>query len=194
MPATTHGGRRASGYCRPRAYRSVRTLRPERSAPPAAEPAAGRGLPARGRLALRSSRRSRPGPTRRRALRSARSECGLRVHARAAGQGPPAARTVRARARRGCRGCRSGGQARRAVRRAPVIGDVELAIALLGFDGGASDDFVKARSALVHEAGHDYRRRRAIVDSVPDALLRSKPGPAEIDAWRTTIPAPAASG
>jgi hypothetical protein len=80
--------------------------------------------------------------------------------------------------------------------RAPVIGDVELAIALLGYDGNASDSFVKARSALVHEASHDYRRRRALVDAVPDALLRVRPAQAiaEIEAWRASMPAPAASG
>ena len=81
--------------------------------------------------------------------------------------------------------------------RAPVIGDIELAIALLGYDGSASDDFVKARSALVHEAGHDYRRRRALVDAVPDALLRMRVGQAsaEIESWRASMPSSlAASG
>jgi hypothetical protein len=80
--------------------------------------------------------------------------------------------------------------------RAPVIGDVELVIALLGYDGSASESFVKARSALVHEASHSYRRRRAIVDAVPDALLRVRTpttGP-EIDSWRASLRAPAASG
>ena len=78
--------------------------------------------------------------------------------------------------------------------RAPVIGDIDVAIAVLGFDGSASDDFVKARSALVHEAGHSYPRRRAIVDSVPDTLLRARPSAAEIATWRAALPAPAASG
>jgi hypothetical protein len=78
--------------------------------------------------------------------------------------------------------------------RAPVIGDVELAIAVLGYDGSASEEFVKARSALVNEAGHDYRRRRAIVDAVPDTLLRSRPSQAEIETWRASMPTLAASG
>jgi hypothetical protein len=80
--------------------------------------------------------------------------------------------------------------------RAPVIGDIDVAMALLGYDGSAADDFVKARSALVHEAGHSYRRRRAIVDAAPDALLRSRTtqATAEIESWRASLPAPAASG
>jgi hypothetical protein len=79
--------------------------------------------------------------------------------------------------------------------RAPVIGDIDCAIAILGYDGTASEEFVKARAALVHEAGHEYRRRRALVDAVPDTLLRDKsPHAADIEAWRSSIPAVAASG
>ena len=80
--------------------------------------------------------------------------------------------------------------------RAPMIGDIDLAIAVLGYDGSASEAFVKARSAVVHEAGHDYRRRRALVDAVPDSLLRLRApqAAAEIDAWRASMPTPAASG
>jgi hypothetical protein len=81
--------------------------------------------------------------------------------------------------------------------RAPVIGDIDLVIALLGYDGSANDAFVKTRSALVHEAGHDYRRRRGLVDAVPDALLRLRLNQAttEIEAWRASMPSSlAASG
>lgn len=55
--------------------------------------------------------------------------------------------------------------------RAPVIGDVELAMALLGYDGSADDAFAAWRARVVHGAAHDYPTRRAIVDSVPDSLL-----------------------
>jgi hypothetical protein len=79
--------------------------------------------------------------------------------------------------------------------RAPVIGDIDVAIAVLGYDGSAGEEFVKARSALVHEASHEYRRRRALVDAVPDSLLRGRtPAAADIEAWRSSIPAVAASG
>lgn len=80
--------------------------------------------------------------------------------------------------------------------RAPMIGDVDLVIALLGYDGSGDVAFVKARTALVHEAGHDYRRRRAFVDSVPDSLLRLRAPQvaAETETWRASMPAPAASG
>jgi len=80
--------------------------------------------------------------------------------------------------------------------RAPVIGDIDFVIALLGYDSGASEEFVKARSALVHEAAHSYPRRRAFVDSVPDTLLRLRApqAAAEIETWRASMPAPAASG
>jgi hypothetical protein len=80
--------------------------------------------------------------------------------------------------------------------RAPAIGDIDLAVAILGYDGSGSDAFVKARSAVVHEAAHDYRRRRALVDAVPDSLLRMRASQAtaEIEAWRASMPALAPSG
>lgn len=80
--------------------------------------------------------------------------------------------------------------------RAPTIGDVDFAVALLGYDGTASEPFVKTRTAAVYESGHDYRRRRAVVDAVPDELLRLRPAQAasEIEAWRASMAAPAVSG
>jgi hypothetical protein len=66
--------------------------------------------------------------------------------------------------------------------RAPVIGDVELAMALLGYDE-TDDVFGAWRARAVHGAAHDYPARRAIVDSVPDALL-VKCTPDEIAHWR----------
>jgi hypothetical protein len=56
--------------------------------------------------------------------------------------------------------------------RAPVMKDVELVSSLLGYDGSADSADERARAQLVHEAGHSYIRRRAIVESVPEALLR----------------------
>ena len=41
--------------------------------------------------------------------------------------------------------------------------------------GPPTTTFALARAHLVHEAAHDYPRRRAIVDAVPDELLRRHP-------------------
>jgi hypothetical protein len=73
--------------------------------------------------------------------------------------------------------------------RAPVIHDVEAAIAILGFDDRTDPEFAAVRAVLVHDAGHDYRRRRAIVDAVPEDLLRRKPDEigAEIYEWRRGV-------
>lgn len=57
--------------------------------------------------------------------------------------------------------------------RAPVKPDVDLALALLGYDGSASPDVAAARSHAVHHAEHDYTTRRGVVDLVPDDLLRA---------------------
>jgi hypothetical protein len=73
--------------------------------------------------------------------------------------------------------------------RAPVIHDIDVAVTLFGYDGSADPDFARARTLLVHDAGHDYYRRREIVDLVPDDQLRRPPG--EIDSavyeWRRTV-------
>ena len=74
-----------------------------------------------------------------------------------------------------------------ALGRAPVIGDVELAMALLGYDGSADDGFAAWRARAVHGAAHDYVARRAIVDSVPDSVL-VKRNADDIAAWRTSVP------
>ena len=55
--------------------------------------------------------------------------------------------------------------------RAPVIGDVELAMAVLGYDGSTDGAFAAWRVRAVHDAAHDYLARRAIVDAVPDSIL-----------------------
>jgi hypothetical protein len=56
--------------------------------------------------------------------------------------------------------------------RAPVIGDIDVAVALLGYDGSADEEFVELRVRLVHDAAHDYARRRELVDAVPEELLK----------------------
>jgi hypothetical protein len=65
--------------------------------------------------------------------------------------------------------------------RAPVATDVELALAmfkfLVGDDGTSpSTDLVAWRREHFAGAAHDYWRRRALADSVPEATLRLKPG------------------
>ena len=70
--------------------------------------------------------------------------------------------------------------------RAPVMGDVEVAMALLGYDGNADDEFIETRGLLVQEAAHDYWGRRMLVDAVPERILRL-PAPElgmQIDEWR----------
>ena len=70
--------------------------------------------------------------------------------------------------------------------RAPVMRDVDVAVRLLDYEGSVDDAFVEVRRLLVHGAGHDYYRRRTIVDSVPDQLLRMDPDDlgARVDEWR----------
>jgi hypothetical protein len=73
--------------------------------------------------------------------------------------------------------------------RAPVKADIDLAIEILGYEGAIDDGFGAWRARAVHDAAHHYPVRRAIVDSVPDTLLRAGPATdraAEIAAWRTS--------
>jgi len=73
--------------------------------------------------------------------------------------------------------------------RAPVISDVDVAVALLGFDGKADEAFVELRTRLLHDAAHDYTRRRELVDAVPEDLLRTRAtAPAErVAEWRARL-------
>jgi hypothetical protein len=83
-----------------------------------------------------------------------------------------------------------------AVGRAPVMADIDVAMALLGYDGGADDAFAAWRARAVHGASHDYVHRRAIVDSVPEALL-TRPASESRDhiaQWRASAMASTAKG
>jgi hypothetical protein len=73
--------------------------------------------------------------------------------------------------------------------RAPVMTDIDVAIALLGYDGLVDDDFVALRARLVHDAAHDYIRRRELVDAVPEALLPLKMADLLrfVDEWRSQL-------
>jgi len=75
--------------------------------------------------------------------------------------------------------------------RAPVMGDIDVAIALLGYDGVADAGFVEKRTRLVHEAAHNYLRRRALVDAAPDGLLRKRMSEVaqSVDEWRSQLAA-----
>ena len=84
--------------------------------------------------------------------------------------------------------------------RAPVSTDVQLALALYGYlatEGGptAPRDLVEYRRERFAGAAHDYWRRRALADEVPEAALRRSP--AEVvelrdhhrDGWRGLLAA-----
>jgi hypothetical protein len=59
--------------------------------------------------------------------------------------------------------------------RAPTMPDVEIAATLLGYLGECDDAFAAWRRDVSHGADHDYSVRRAIVDAVPDSVLRMPP-------------------
>jgi hypothetical protein len=59
--------------------------------------------------------------------------------------------------------------------RAPVATDVEVAMDLLGYADDLPLDIAVRRMGLVHGAGHDYYARRAVVDRIPDDVLRLAP-------------------
>ena len=59
--------------------------------------------------------------------------------------------------------------------RAPVMTDIDVACSLLGYKGEVDPAFCEWRVHAVHGAHHEYDVRRAIVDTVPDAVLRMPP-------------------
>jgi hypothetical protein len=59
--------------------------------------------------------------------------------------------------------------------RAPTLLDVEAAAALHAYQGEVDDAFAARRRDISHGADHDYNVRRALVDAVPDAVLRMPP-------------------
>lgn len=59
--------------------------------------------------------------------------------------------------------------------RAPTLPDLEIAATLLGYRGDVDDEFAAWRRGATHGADHDYSVRRALVDAVPDAVLRMPP-------------------
>jgi hypothetical protein len=72
--------------------------------------------------------------------------------------------------------------------RGPVLADVETAAALLGYQGECDDSFAAWRRDVSHGADHEYGVRRALVDAVPDAVLRLPPKvPALIDDFRVDL-------
>jgi hypothetical protein len=56
--------------------------------------------------------------------------------------------------------------------RAPVAKDVELALVLFGFLGGAPDDLIERRAPLFCAAAHHYEQQRRIVEAVPEETMR----------------------
>ena len=72
--------------------------------------------------------------------------------------------------------------------RGPVLADVETAAALLGYQGECDDSFAAWRRDVSHGADHEYGVRRALVDAVPDAVLRLPPKvPALVDDFRVDL-------
>ncbi len=73
--------------------------------------------------------------------------------------------------------------------RAPVGKDVELALVLFGFLGGAPADLIAARVALFQAAAHHYRQQRRIVESVPEPTLRMAPDDVRgrLADWRSLV-------
>jgi hypothetical protein len=78
--------------------------------------------------------------------------------------------------------------------RAPVLADVERGMLVIGFEGPVTDDVRVWRSHVIHNADHDYLRRRTVVDSVPiDWLRGTGTATGDIDDIRARIDAAIAS-
>ncbi len=73
--------------------------------------------------------------------------------------------------------------------RAPVVADIDVAVALLGYNGDADPEFVERRVALVHGADHDYVVRRSFVDAVPEEMLRLRIADItqQTEGWRGSV-------
>lgn len=73
--------------------------------------------------------------------------------------------------------------------RAPVKADVDVAVALLGYDGSGDARWVERRTRLVHGADHGYATRRGVVDAVPDTVVRASIAEATARAaeWRASV-------
>ena len=73
--------------------------------------------------------------------------------------------------------------------RAPVAKDIELALVLFGFLGGAPDDLVAWRAPLFQAAAHHYHQQRAIVGAVPEETLRLTPADVRgrLSEWRSML-------
>ncbi len=73
--------------------------------------------------------------------------------------------------------------------RAPVAKDIEMALVLFGFLGGAPEDLVALRTSLFRGAAHHYEQQRRIVDSVPEETLRLGPDQvhARLPDWRMLL-------
>jgi hypothetical protein len=73
-------------------------------------------------------------------------------------------------------GCAAVASARAALfGRAPVGKDVELALILFGFLGGAPAELITRRAPLFQAAAHHYHQQRSIVGAVPEPTLRLTP-------------------
>ncbi len=67
--------------------------------------------------------------------------------------------------------------------RGPTIYDLEFAFTLWGYLGGAATGLIAKRKELFAGTGHDYWKRRAIVDAVPEATLRMTPAVVKAGIW-----------
>jgi len=59
--------------------------------------------------------------------------------------------------------------------RAPISGDVALALNLFGYLDEAPAELMAARERYLGGAAHDYWQRRDVSEAVPEATLRLKP-------------------
>ncbi len=73
--------------------------------------------------------------------------------------------------------------------RAPVAQDLEMALRLWGFLGGAPDDLVQFRWRLFAGAGHHYWDQRHVTDLVPEETLRLTPAQVadRLSDWRQLL-------
>jgi hypothetical protein len=71
--------------------------------------------------------------------------------------------------------------------RGPTSGDVDVALTILGYQGGADTAFVDWRAHAVHGAHHEYGPRRRLVDAVPEEALRNLPADGDVAGLRASV-------